>query len=240
MPGPVEDGEGVGYADEGDVAPSLKSGYDGALHLTRFRKIATIAKLHGQSNMRSDTIRSACDFLNDDDTKDFVRRLTETIAWCERVGSVEAPKTSLRSFNQDVDNPLSSQRHRVWWISHQRWTALRKNGITDLRSVEDLRGGRLLAYFPDANLCDGVAESVSQGFFDENNIPPRDTWVWMAEEQPNITDDITGSFLIAWVPPAFMELANAGIFVNPEGCMLWLDTLQFPIVASLRRLQLIP
>jgi hypothetical protein len=28
-------------------------------------------------------------------------------------------------------------------------------------------------------------------------------------------------YLVSWVPPQLLELANAGVEVNPEQCILW-------------------
>jgi hypothetical protein len=77
-----------------------------------------------------------------------------------------------------------------------------------------------LVYFPDDDLADGAAEAESEGFFDVHNAPPWDTWVAMVE------DEASGQprpYLLSWVPPAFLELAQAGISVNPEECIRWLD-----------------
>ena len=99
-----------------------------------------------------------------------------------------------------------------------------------------------LAYFPDDNLSDGVAEQVSKGFFDVNNIPPYDTWVWMVrnvrtfEYDDGAKGETEANYLVAWVPPEFIPLARAGVDANPEGCILWLDTLDDEFVRSLRRL----
>jgi hypothetical protein len=76
--------------------------------------------------------------------------------------------------------------------------------------ANDLQGGRLLLYSPDENLCDGAAQYSSKGFFDVDNIPPWDTWVCFFEQ-----------YLVSWVPPQLLELANIGIEVNPEQCILW-------------------
>lgn len=82
----------------------------------------------------------------------------------------------------------------------------------------DLHGGRLLIYFPDLELADGAAELESRGFLDVNNAPPWDTWVaFIQHGQSN------WSHLISWVPREFVPLADAGIRVNPEECILWLD-----------------
>jgi len=83
-----------------------------------------------------------------------------------------------------------------------------------------LSGGRLLVYFPDDDLADGAAEVESEGFFDVHNAPPWDTWVAIAEDEG---DARPRPYLLAWVPPEFLRLAEAGIHVNPEQCIRWLD-----------------
>ncbi|MGA9980778.1 MAG: hypothetical protein WBQ08_19315 [Candidatus Sulfotelmatobacter sp.] len=76
--------------------------------------------------------------------------------------------------------------------------------------IPDLAGGRLLLHAPDDNLCDGAAQCSSKGFFDVDNIPPWDTWVCFS-----------GKYLVSWVPPRLLELANQGVDTNPEQCILW-------------------
>ena len=48
--------------------------------------------------------------------------------------------------------------------------------------------------------------------------------------------EIEANYLVAWVPPDFIALASGGIDVNPEQCILWLDTMDDAFVRSLRRL----
>lgn len=76
--------------------------------------------------------------------------------------------------------------------------------------------GRILIYAPDENLCDGAAKYSSKGFFDDDNIPPWDSWVCF-----------DGRCLVSWVPPLLCQLAEAGIEVNPEGCIWWADEQTF-------------
>jgi len=109
----------------------------------------------------------------------------------------------------------------------------------------DLCGGRLLAYFPEDNLADGAAQTGSEGFFDVDNIPPYDTWVWMVRNvrafdyRDGGKGELEANYLVAWVPPDFIELATAGVEANPEECILWLDTLDDEFVQSLKRLKFI-
>src|SRR5207247_2550506 len=103
---------------------------------------------------------------------------TETIYWCRETGSPSEPRTSLRTCKPDPTD-LRSQRHQVFSVSVERSRRLFSSGKRNLPSVTSSCGGRLLAYFPDDNLADGVAATESNGFFDVDNIPPYDTWVWM-------------------------------------------------------------
>ena len=109
----------------------------------------------------------------------------------------------------------------------------------------DLCGGRLLAYFPDESLADGVALMKSEGFFDADNIPPYDTWVWIVRNvrafdyRDGGQGELEANYLVAWVPPDFVALAGAGVDANPQECILWLDTLDDEFVQSLKRLKFI-
>jgi hypothetical protein len=50
-----------------------------------------------------------------------------------------------------------------------------------------------------------------------------DTWDW-------------DSYLISWIPPEFTQLVQNGIDVNPEGCILWAETVDSPFTKQLRNL----
>jgi len=65
-------------------------------------------------------------------------------------------------------------------------------------------------YTPSENLACGAAEASSNGFFDVNNVPPWDIWV-----------DFSERTLVSWVPPGLLDVAQMGIYVNPEACIRW-------------------
>lgn len=109
------------------------------------------------------------------------------------------------------------------------WVKQQKVSITKSR---DLRSGRLLCYFPDANLADGAAEVASGGFFDINNIPPWDTWVGLYRS--DLRDVSLRVYLISYVPEMFLEHAARGIDANPESCIAWLYDTDTPIGNVLR------
>jgi hypothetical protein len=147
----------------------------------------------------------------------FWERLRETIAWCRSSLDVTSPALSLRSegnrpralepnYFAAVSTVASLRRSECWQSCSQ----------VPLRSLEE---GRLLAYQPDMDLACGAAQAASQGFFDVNNAPPWDTWVAMVQESG--VDAVP--YLVSWIPPQFVSLAQQGIDANPECCIVWLE-----------------
>lgn len=175
--------------------------------------------------------------------KEFLRRLSETIAWCSQYGRLGDPKESLRTFKPNGSD-LSSQSYQVFTVALDRSRALSKNGHPNFTAATSLHGGKLLTYFPNENLADGVAEEASSGFFDADNIPPYDTWIWMAENTQTVLYpsrrkiDVPNNYLIAWVPPLFIPAAKRGLDVHVEACISWLDEHSDPFAESVRRLKL--
>jgi len=176
------------------------------------------------------------------DQQRFIKSLTEAIAWCTGSGSVADPTASLRTCKP---SDLVSPEDQVNRVCISRSLRLPKLG-RGLPDVIGLCGGRLVAYFPSFNLADGWAETQSKGFLDVDNIPPYDTWVWWVRSVSRVeyadrrTSEIDASYLVAWVPPDFIELADAGIRANPESCIRWIDELDDDFVRSLRSMNFLP
>ena len=74
------------------------------------------------------------------------------------------------------------------------------------------REGRLLLFTPQDSLSDGAATVASEGFFDVDNVPAWDTWLYF-----------DGQTLLSWVPHLLISKVQPGIDVNPEGCIKWAD-----------------
>ena len=94
----------------------------------------------------------------------------------------------------------------------QHVTLSRAGAIAELGLEGDavFDGGRLLHYFPMENLCDGASRYASNGFFDDDNVPPWDTWC-----------SYDNDTLTSWVPEILVPLAQLGIDANPEQCICW-------------------
>jgi len=104
------------------------------------------------------------------------------------------------------------------------------------RLERDPTSGRLLLFDPGQSLSDGVAMVESNGFFDADNEPAWDTWIAYVHERPRRLGAWThlDAYLLCWVPPAFVDLVDGAIAVNPEECLLWADSVETPFLRRLR------
>lgn len=98
-----------------------------------------------------------------------------------------------------------------------------RSGGGPFRESAPFGDGRLLVHYPGLNLTDGAAELASEGFFDIWNLPPWDTWIAFGTRPTTQRELSEASFLISWVPSQLLEHADAGVGVNPEQCIAWLD-----------------
>lgn len=176
-----------------------------------------------------------------DSAQTFRWRLAEAIAWYTFQSAAD-PNYSLRSAPlqpTEIEGYASTSTSSYPWeeavssVAMRRVQHLQENGKYPYVPAKTLVNGRLLLYYPDANLADGTAEVYSEGFFDLQNIPPWDAWVWFSRDHSpvDITDtEIRGwsesyrRILLSWVPPQFVEHADKGIWSNPEMCICWLPT----------------
>ena len=124
---------------------------------------------------------------------------------------------SLQPVSFEPAQPFVARAQIVETLADKRAEQLRIEQRYPSTPLMDLGGGRLLLYAPDENLCDGAAQSSSKGFFDVDNIPPWDTWVCFVDR-----------YLVSWVPPQLLDLANQGINANPEQCILWAPNTGLP------------
>ena len=87
-------------------------------------------------------------------------------------------------------------------------------------------GGKLLACFLEETLADGASAVASMEFFDDFNVPAWDTWVGLfSENRANI--------LVSYIPESFIDFVQAGIYMNIEGCIEWLEDTQTNVAKEL-------
>jgi hypothetical protein len=77
--------------------------------------------------------------------------------------------------------------------------------------------GKILVFYPELSLNDGLMCIESEGFIDENDCPPWATWFYYS---PEIDDD--GSMLYCWIPQAFISIVDNAIESDAYSCLRWL------------------
>jgi len=142
---------------------------------------------------------------------------------------------------QALVEDLAEERVRMLTWDERHWPK-RKYPID---TANNLAGGRLLLYDPGGQLADGAAEAESGEFINLENEPPWDTWVCFIDNRARSGEEKEKQwkpfyyYLVSWVPPDFIKLANAGIRVNPERCILWATKLDTPFTRQLREAGLV-
>ena len=149
-------------------------------------------------------------------------RLADAIAWCSSILADNTVDSAMRTADLTPRLLHDGQDDAVCDVGSTRHWRVRATTNAPQVSMPDLEGGRLLCCFPDADLCDGAAEQESEGFFDVYNTPPWDTWIgyFCDRTDPNSSYD---NYLLAYVPEELVSLADGGIVVNPEECIMWLE-----------------
>ena len=104
-----------------------------------------------------------------------------------------------------TSNDLSPIQDAVRSLNVRRASML---GPIDTNSIEV--DGRLLGFYVRQSLFDGAAEAETNGFIDDTNTPPWDSWICMLEE-----------LLVSWVPPMMVYDVQTAIMCNAEECIAW-------------------
>lgn len=171
---------------------------------------------------------------------EFRRRLDEVMRWCawrtrtaDPVGSLRSPEFAPRPAERLAE---SVHRDSLESIALLRRAALERDAVPAAAPAHT-QGGRLLFYDADGSLFDGAAEAESRGFLDADNAPPWDTWLGFIREP-----DIAGrrwcqTYVLAWIPPAFVPAVDLGIQVNPEECILWANDPKLEELVFIQRLR---
>lgn len=180
-------------------------------------------------------------------TDAFRLRFISTVLWCQLHTDVRDPKNSLRTPELRPGNWLGEDY--LWGegapvtveaLAKKRSELLRRKGSVEVRE-EQVSGRLLLANPTESDIC-GLSGPQSQGYIDEVDIPPWDTWVHFSHEEPTTPDPEAVrktrkiyraqwkrswdppravSYLLCWVPTPFIPHVNEGIAVNPVDCLFW-------------------
>src|SRR5258708_4477914 len=195
------------------------------------------------------------DVESQDQLAHFQRRLGETRAWCASQDWSANPEEGLRTalfrpseqacveqtfpdYSEFWKKTPQQRQQIVEQLALKRVALLQEQSIPLLPLAKPLIGGRLLAFTPDGTLSDGAANLATQGFFDDDNIPAWDTWIWyVTNDRVSNLEWWRGcdSYLLSWVSDSLVEVVAAGIDVNPEECLCWATDLDTAFIRQLKQ-----
>jgi hypothetical protein len=158
------------------------------------------------------------------EVREFLKIQMEAAIWCDRQGRQASFRTpeldpSLGDWPTSADFEIALETLRA-----------RRRRLLGAFERTAHRRGRLLVCHVNESISSGESEAETAGFFDVNDRPPWDTWIWQlrGSEEEAVT-------LVSWVPRDLEEVVGQGIAVNPYACISWLTDADFP--AGLRALR---
>ena len=117
------------------------------------------------------------------------------------------PSIDIRGIYEESQQELAV-REVVTGRSELLALELHREALTPPTQVE----GSILIYIPNDTLFDGASEVASEGFFDDYDAPPWDSWFHYQQRK-----------LFAWIPSVLIPLAQAGIDANCVQCIEWAE-----------------
>lgn len=155
-------------------------------------------------------------------------RAAETSRWCSGLLQTSAASLSGRYRSQALrPRDIAMRGARLQGLSedniHRERGGVVEKLVADraklLESIGDARpmvGGELLTFDVDASFYDGVAAVETHGFFDEEDLPPWDTWVAYG-----VVKNLAPR-LISWVPQEHVKLVERAVAVHVCDAYAWL------------------
>lgn len=161
--------------------------------------------------------------------KQVIENLPKTMEYCNHriLNHHESDSNILRSIITEINGKSiysgddKIQDWKIDYLNDNQWLhdifqqQLASKKLIQIKKAKGLNG-KLISFNYNETLICGGSQASSNGFIDNYNFPPIDTWVWLGTFKK---DDL----LIAWIPNKFIQLAQAGIDANPEGCINWLS-----------------
>jgi len=132
----------------------------------------------------------------------------------------------IQAERQAIVNTLSAARS-----ASLRTTSMHPN-VGSQPTLTTSGGKLLICLASDKGVDDGVSAEESKGFFDDQDLPPWDTWIWYVNKHEQETEE--DSYLVSWVPSSFIPLVERGIHVNPVNCLEWATEYRSSFTGQLR------
>lgn len=140
-----------------------------------------------------------------------------TAVWCEKFCDANNPAFSLRMSSlepavdiRDYNVSITAKKDEMDRL-HRIRLSQTDNGNSSVAPL-----GRILCFYPDRSLGDALVHGASQGFFDEDDLPPWGTWFYF-EQEPVDGENV----LYCWVPVQFLQLVSDALAADCYDCLVW-------------------
>lgn len=158
-------------------------------------------------------------------------QLATCIAWCGgRLSSVDETDDLSTSFrSQELTSVASdlfptschTEYSKLFLDAFRKFQSARKQ-LVELsiqpESLSNIEPRSIIAFDWRYSLFDGAATPESLGYFDDDYMPPWDTWLIPTSQSGHSAD---GCYLLAWVPPILAPYVERGIIVDPAESLSW-------------------
>lgn len=169
---------------------------------------------------------SKCKHWNSFNRKDF----EQCKIWSNNVADVNNPKTCFRKITNPYTDNFRSEYHSQIGLSRSRSADL-GDAYSDFYGPPldpNLEGGRLLVMRPNDTLSDGIAEHITNGFFDVDNFPPPMLTLALVDCPEFYKSDYgmllrQDVYILSYIPKPFLPMVHEAILANAEECIVWLE-----------------
>ena len=140
-------------------------------------------------------------------SREFGRFQLEAASWCDREGREGSLRTT------ELDPALGDWPTPAEFEALLQALRLRRRTLLGSFERKSSPPGRLLVCHLHESISSGESEAETSGFFDVNDRPPWDTWIWQFRgfEEGTVT-------LVSWVPSDLETVVSRGIAFNPYEC----------------------
>ena len=162
----------------------------------------------------------------------------ECVQWANKVADPAAPEACFRKLRIDdgFTSNFPSAYHSQILLSRARAEDMgyEIDQLYGPLTSPDLKGGRMLVMRPNDTLSDGIANEITSGFFDVENLPPPMLTIALVDAPEFIGNrEFIGGrnsiylrqdfYILSYVPKSFIPMVQEAIDTNAEDCILWLE-----------------
>lgn len=145
--------------------------------------------------------------MNSDELRQLTERLVSSKVELSELWSIYNKGFLYQLFKANSDNHLSEFSQVVCDVISSKEGCLKGDEI--LLTLD----GKWLCFDPSSTMYDEVAEELSSGFFDSDDVPPPEFWVCFDNE-----------LLISFIPIKFLDVADQGVDNCISGSLFWMES----------------